>query len=259
MEKFQDAMAICRKFGKPTLFITMTCNPDWTEIKDALFPGESAFDRPDITTRVFKLKNDLLLDFVEKKEIFGKVIAFVGTQEQQKRKGLHHTHTLITLESVPRNPEDIDKLISAEIPDKEVNPKLYDIIVKNNIHGPCGKFNTESPCMETDDRGKRFCSKDFPKDCQESTSLTEFTYPKYRRRSPADGGFTAMKKVKGKEIVVDNSLVVPFNSCLSLKFECHVNVEFCASVVSIKYAYKYITKGPDRCLMSTKSGEAEDG
>ena len=59
-EKFQDAMAIVRKFGKPTLFITMTCNPEWQEIKDSLNPGESAFDRPDITTCVFKLKNDML-------------------------------------------------------------------------------------------------------------------------------------------------------------------------------------------------------
>ena len=220
-------MAIARKFGKPTIFITMTCNPEWPEIKDALFPGETAFDRPDITTRVFKLKNDMFLDYIEKKEIFGKVIAFVGTQEQQKRKGLHHTHTLITLESVPRNPEDVDKMISAEIPDKDINPRLYDIIVKNNIHGPCGKFNPDSPCMETDDRGRKFCSKEFPKDFQDSTSLTEFTYPKYRRRSPANGGRTAEKKVKGKLILVDNSLVVPYNSFLSEMFGCHANVEFC--------------------------------
>ena len=79
-------MAIVRKFGKPTLFITMTCNPEWPEIKNSLHPGESAFDRPDIVTRVFKLKNDLLIDYIVRKEVFGKVIAYVGTQEQQKRK-----------------------------------------------------------------------------------------------------------------------------------------------------------------------------
>ena len=59
----------------------MTCNPEWKEIQDALNPGETAFDRPDICTRVFKLKNDLLLDDIEKKEIFGKVKAMVGTIE----------------------------------------------------------------------------------------------------------------------------------------------------------------------------------
>ena len=39
VEKFQDAMAIVRKFGKPTLFITMTCNPEWPEITKSLNPG----------------------------------------------------------------------------------------------------------------------------------------------------------------------------------------------------------------------------
>ena len=33
---YQDAMAVVRKFGKPDLFITMTCNPKWTEITAAL-------------------------------------------------------------------------------------------------------------------------------------------------------------------------------------------------------------------------------
>ena len=28
VDKYQDTMAIVQKFGKPTLFITMTCNPE---------------------------------------------------------------------------------------------------------------------------------------------------------------------------------------------------------------------------------------
>ena len=31
--KFQDGMAICREYHKPDYFITMTCNPNWGEIK----------------------------------------------------------------------------------------------------------------------------------------------------------------------------------------------------------------------------------
>ena len=30
--RFQDAMAIVRRYGKPHLFITMTCNHTWREI-----------------------------------------------------------------------------------------------------------------------------------------------------------------------------------------------------------------------------------
>ena len=36
---YQNSMAIVRKFSKPDLFITMTCNPSWDEIQSALLPG----------------------------------------------------------------------------------------------------------------------------------------------------------------------------------------------------------------------------
>jgi len=55
---YQDAMAGVRKFGKPDLFVTFTCNPKWKEITDALLPGQTAKDCPDLVTRVFYLKLD---------------------------------------------------------------------------------------------------------------------------------------------------------------------------------------------------------
>jgi hypothetical protein len=48
---YQDAMAIIRKYGKPDLFITFTCNPFWKDIQDNLLPGQTANDRPDIINR----------------------------------------------------------------------------------------------------------------------------------------------------------------------------------------------------------------
>uniref|UniRef100_K3Y063 Helitron helicase-like domain-containing protein n=1 Tax=Setaria italica TaxID=4555 RepID=K3Y063_SETIT len=33
---YQDAMAICRVYGPPDLFVTFTCNSKWREIADAL-------------------------------------------------------------------------------------------------------------------------------------------------------------------------------------------------------------------------------
>ena len=259
VEKYQDGMAMVRKFGKPTLFITMTCNPEWIEIQESLNEGETAFDRPDICTRVFKLKNDQLINDIVKNEIFGKAVAHMGTIEQQKRKGLHHSHNLIILEKefVPRSPEDIDRIISAEIPDPEINPKLHSIITKNNMHGPCGKLNLNSPCMETADNGVKFCSKEFPKKFQKDTTMTEYSYPEYRRRSPEDGGRTVTKVVRGNPITLDNRYVVPYNSFLSLKNIAHVNVELLTSVVGVKYIFKYITKGPDRCIMTLKGHNGE--
>ena len=46
--QFLDAMAICRKFGRPEYFVTMTCNPKWPEILAELRPGQSPEDRPEV-------------------------------------------------------------------------------------------------------------------------------------------------------------------------------------------------------------------
>lgn len=56
MRHYQDAMGIVRKFGKPDLFITMTFNPNWREIRENLFPGQQPSDRSDLTARVFDMK-----------------------------------------------------------------------------------------------------------------------------------------------------------------------------------------------------------
>ena len=51
---YQDTMGIVHHFGKPDLFITFTCNPQWKEITDALLPQQTAAQRPDVVSRVFK-------------------------------------------------------------------------------------------------------------------------------------------------------------------------------------------------------------
>ncbi|CAF5155111.1 unnamed protein product [Rotaria sp. Silwood1] len=68
-QNYQDAMAIIRKYGKPDLFITFTCNPTWREIEEQLFPSQAPSDRPDLITRIFKLKLNELIDDIFKKHI----------------------------------------------------------------------------------------------------------------------------------------------------------------------------------------------
>ena len=46
-----------------------------------------------------------------------------------------------------RTSEEIDQHISAEIPDKECDEELYNLVTKQMIHGPCGKINPCCPCM----------------------------------------------------------------------------------------------------------------
>jgi len=37
--RYMDAMALVRKYGRPDIFLTMTCNPNWDEIRRELYPG----------------------------------------------------------------------------------------------------------------------------------------------------------------------------------------------------------------------------
>ena len=83
---YQDAMAIVREFGKPDLFITVTCNPKWPEIKKELLPNQKASDRPDLIARVFKLKLGAITHDLFARGVLGKVIANVHVIEFQKRE-----------------------------------------------------------------------------------------------------------------------------------------------------------------------------
>lgn len=94
---YQDAMNIVRRFGKPDLFITFTCNPTWLKIQGGLLHGQTANDRPDLHTHIFNIKLKALLEDIVKNRIFGKVTAYLYSIEFQKR-GLPHCHMLIILD-----------------------------------------------------------------------------------------------------------------------------------------------------------------
>jgi hypothetical protein len=157
-QNYQDAMEFVRKYEKPDLFITFTCNSKWKEIGEQLFPWQTPSDRPDLIARVFKLKLNELIDDIIKKHLFGRTVAHVFVIEFQKG-GLPHCHMLIILadESKPRDSNSIDRIVSSEIPDSIQCPPLHEIVKSRMIHGPCGVLNKNSPCMED---GK--CTKDFP-------------------------------------------------------------------------------------------------
>jgi hypothetical protein len=245
-ERYQDTMAIVRKFGKPDLFITMTCNPKWEEISQSLGPGETAADRPDVVVRVFYQKLETLMEDLIKKQVLGKVIAHCEIVEFQKR-GLPHAHILLILKNAdkPHNAAIIDTIISAEIPNKERNPRLFELVTKHNLHGPCGDINPDSPCMEASN-GRANCTKQFPKEFKNVTTCPVDSYPIYRRRDPEHGGERASVTRGSQEWNTDNRWVVPYNPYLTLKYQCHINVECVNTVQTVKYLYKYLHKGPDR-------------
>jgi hypothetical protein len=81
----------------------------------------------------------------------------------------------------------------------------------------------------------RKCSKFYPKKFVARTSFDPTGYPVYRRR---DSGVTVLKK----DALLDNRSVVPYNPKLIMKYQAHVNIEYCNKSNSIKYLFKYINK-----------------
>uniref|UniRef100_UPI00358EF83A uncharacterized protein n=1 Tax=Myxine glutinosa TaxID=7769 RepID=UPI00358EF83A len=233
-QNYQDAMAIVRKFGKPDLFITFTCNPKWTEIQENIGQHQRAEGRPDLVARVFHLKLKQLIDDITKKHVLGKVRAFLYVVEYQKR-GLPHAHILLMLcqEDKICTAEDIDRIVSAQIPNSNESPEIHSLVKSHMIHGPCGTLNCHSICVKDG-----VCSKGFPKAYAAETLASIDGYALYKR--PPNGPTIT---VHGTD--VDCQFVVPFNAYLLKKYRAHINIEVCASIKSIKYLFKYVYKGHD--------------
>ncbi|POM62082.1 Helitron helicase-like protein [Phytophthora palmivora] len=206
---FLDAMAIVRETGAPNLFTAMMCNPKWPEIKEHLRPGEKASDRPDIVAREFMQKLKTLNKDLDV-GLLGVVAARVHVVEYQKR-GLPHAHKPVTA-------EDVDRLTSAELPDKETHPELYETFA-------------------------------------EETIMAEDKYPTYKRRRQPEGVLSHNGKVWDNAKI--NQWVVPYNPFLSQKYDCHINVEVCATNKAVKYIYKYVYNGSDMTTITIEGEEIQ--
>ncbi|KAL6648338.1 hypothetical protein ACP70R_012562 [Stipagrostis hirtigluma subsp. patula] len=246
--RYMDAMALVRKFGKPDIFFTMTCNPNWDEIKRELYPGQVPQDRPDLIVRVFRAKLEAMKKSLFEDDILGKFRAYVYVVEFQKR-GLPHAHFLLIMQSKYKLicPEQYDRLISAEFPDKKKYPEPFNMVKKHMMHGPCGTLNPN--CPYTKDRDS--CKNHYPRAFSETTLQGKDSYPIYRRRQ--DG-----RQETVRNVLLDNRWVVPYNPYLLRMFNCHINVEACGSIKAVKYLFKYIYKGHDRASVAVREASRPD-
>ncbi|GBN45350.1 hypothetical protein AVEN_165962-1 [Araneus ventricosus] len=95
-QNYQEAMVMVRKFGKPNLFLTFTCNPSWFEVLNCMEGVQRPEDRPDIIIHVFNMKLKELSEGICNHGIFGTVLTYIYVIEFQKRD-LPHAHILLTL------------------------------------------------------------------------------------------------------------------------------------------------------------------
>nr|GEU89855.1 hypothetical protein [Tanacetum cinerariifolium] len=215
--RFLDAMTLVQDAGKPNIFLTMTCNPNWPEIVEILYERQTAQDRPDLATRVFCTKLEYLKQQLFTNHILGVVSSHIYVIKFNKQ-GLPHAHFLLIMTSADKlvNPDHYDKVICAEIPDLNNHPEFHQLVLKHMIHGPCGHLNTQCSCMKDEPKE---CRWNCPKLFQETTQQGDDSYPLYRWR---DSG-----------------------------------IEVCPSIKLVKYVFKYVYKGHDKQVVNVDKAEEQ--
>ncbi|CEF61556.1 Ovarian tumour, otubain domain and DNA helicase Pif1 like family and Helitron helicase-like domain and P-loop containing nucleoside triphosphate hydrolase domain-containing protein [Strongyloides ratti] len=216
--KYLNAIAVQKYYGLPDLLITLVCNPCWPEIKESIGDNYQPMDRLDIICRVFYIKFKELLKLL-KNSIFGEYIYLFYCIEVQK-SGLPHGHIVIKLKNFKKEPNYIDSIITAEIPDKEKDKQLYDLVMIHMIHKNCGKLKEKAKCWNN---YKKKCSKNYPKPFINETTICD------------ENGEVFYKRKSDNEM---NKYVVPYNIFLLKYFNAAINVEIVSNIIGSSYIFK---------------------
>jgi hypothetical protein len=252
----RNALAIVSEKDSPSLFITLTCNPQWPELLEMLPQGQCAYDRPDITNRVFKHRLQAFMQNLRNGKYFDdfhdngtvkvrrEIMYEIQVIEYQNR-GLPHCHLVVKLTNTPTfkdNPDLcaswVDSHIQAEVmkhPITEEDFKLLELQEKHMTHS-CRRG--QSGCLN--EEGK--CSKHFDTNLvlQHSTFQEKSGRVNYRRRSIQDLNICQHER---------KSL---------LDWDGHCFIDYCGSAHSVLYLYKYLYKGAKKAKLRLTNAEDID-
>nr|CAD2202128.1 unnamed protein product [Meloidogyne enterolobii] len=277
-KQYAACMTICREIGSIDLLITYTMDPSAPELSNILLEHQNWSDRPMEVCRIFIDKLAELVKDITEREVLGPVKAWFHSLEHQKR-GLPHVHFAVILDwekmrtsgRITTKEEYMEQYISAEIPDlpnsmdrtesAQSQRLLHQIVVTKHVH----------TCNQHCQRDGVRCAKRFPHAYSDDNIYSDNAYPKYRRRPPPTSENERKKNPElfgnthkyvdryGKQHVVTNQYVVPYNHYLLSKYRSHINVELVAGDGCVKYVTKYVMKGADMAFIRVEQEGIEGG
>ncbi|XP_074314231.1 uncharacterized protein LOC141649439 [Silene latifolia] len=163
--RYLNTMALVQKYVKPDLFLTITCNPNWPEVKAELTPGELSQNRHDVVARVFHAKLTRLRKLIREKKIFGEVDAMINVVEFQKR-GFAHFLIILKPGYKITSPEKFEKYpLSVHIPNGQTvrfseNEVLANVVAnEERIKTMLTKFFKENMGLQ---EGQKYLYSEFP-------------------------------------------------------------------------------------------------
>jgi PIF1-like helicase len=160
---------------------------------------------------------------------FGDLREMVTRMEFQLRGAIHSHLMLWVSKTIPQMIDE--KFIRADLPDRDHEPELYDLVVKYQVHD-CKPHICGGPGAGPN--GK--CRKLFPADVSDRTYHREgdkrYTYARTER----------------------DIYVVPYNAELLLLWEGHINVQYVTDANLVAYIIKYLTKVEPYSLLNIPNG-----
>jgi hypothetical protein len=127
----------------------------------------------------------------------------------------------------------IDNVVRAELPSKQDEPELYQLVNDFMRHRDTHLQSEYSRCNK---KGK--CIYSFPQPVQPQTVVDEYGRVKYYRQSEQDAWITS------------------YIPALLRLLQCHIHVDVCFTANVVLYLYKYLYKGPDTTKFNIIEGEA---
>ncbi|KAJ6003691.1 hypothetical protein N7522_006383 [Penicillium canescens] len=225
-DQVADSLAIARQLAKPSLFLTMTTNPNWPEIQSQLLPGQHFTDIPAVVCRAFHGRLCGLKAFMREK--FGGLLYEICVTEFQKR-GLPHAHLVVKLQhELPLS--QLDGFICAELPDPDEDPALHAAIGRFHMHSQNHLDRSTSRC----NRDGR-CIYEYPQSINNQTYMDDLGRVHYRRRKQED------------------RWVTPHVPALVHLLDCHIYADVCSTATIFLYLFKYLFKGPDRARFGIRA------
>ena len=292
-EKKENALTVVKNLGNPLLFITLTTNAEWDEFKRVLMPGQTAYDSPVWTARIFTAKLSAFIARLRNGSLFyncrrGRKFAFslrggpglqgydIHVVEFQKR-GMPHAHICFR----PWNGSEyearmergdfgfVDEIVTAECPDSVDFLRRWGMVLENDeIHGELLKLsgsdrwgqNATELLYEIQRRVQDHMTHRQP--CrsycfkERCPGKCRFGFPFAERVSTGLDERTGILLLRRRE---SDQFVVPYNPWILMMFNAHCNVQVCCSKACIGYLYKYVFKGVDRASMGFQRVDKDTG
>jgi hypothetical protein len=224
LEKERLTNSMLSSYGLPQLFVTLTFNESWLEFQDILngrIPSNHPWEGVQYYyERIQNLKAKFWKTPASKQ---GKLRELIERYEFQLR-GAIHSHCLLWV-GMTISELLAQGFIRADIPDPVREPRLYELVMKYQIHKCKAKI-----CGGIGRYGK--CDKGFPADTSTRVWHKEGNPCYHYKRGPGD------------------VWVVPYNPELLLIWEGHCNVQYVTSQGLAAYITKYVTKGEPLSLVN---------